>query len=1090
MYLLIAGIYLHDIGMQCDVTKFPVIKVKAIKLGAIFKLEFTSTNANQYSLPEQIEIRNNHHFLSAAWIDYAFNAPETTLGKSIQSVPNDLLLDLVDICKYHSKLNISECPLPFEIHPKGRKQLIATLVRFSDELDVDKSRVSIETVMNFSFEPENAYYWWLHHLTHIDITDNILVLKVSLHPTDYLIHGSFVKETYIENFGRKNKPVLDILKNNQIPISISADSDVKSYEYALKLPDEIVTVIQGMQNKEVVIRTINILDTKQLPNNQLRYYPKPKPYFAGRETELKDLKLAFEKSPFIFIEGGGGIGKTQFVAKFIEDQKVNEKVVWYECIPTSLPDDVIKGSGFEELLKGKEKTEREKFSAFKDKIEAYDLVVFLDNYQEVESIPAFKSFLDFINDYLRKGHLIVLGRDNIVTPQLQPRRIPIKGLGEDSLLHAQKLIEQSYPDLISTPTEELKKLCHTLKGYPLAVDLAIYLLSLKVTIDNILNVAVIEAQTEGSEIEKISNRLLNEIFTRPDASEDEREFLKLFSIFRGKIQLDEAQSVIPLAIFDIASRKLINRNLLEFNDGYLELHPLIREFCYDELVNKKEIHHKAAQYYIENRSDKWNPELEEKIFYHLSCSEQWIDISDTIIKSGKEFILHGFLDRLQQMITLVKTQNIFDPKFYIYEGDIAEIKGNWDTALALFEKTKQSSNEEVRIEGIIKYGEMLYRKGDVKEAQTFFDDAIVITKGIAYGKWNARALNDLGLVNMAFGNLKEAITLYNVALQIRLGLFEQEDISNSFINIGKTKDEFGLKIEALELYEMSLNICKKTFNKTGIANSFNSMAGIKADLGFKNEALQLYGNSLKIFEEVGNISGTSAVLNNIGSIKSDAGFKKEAIDLYERSLTIAREVGDKLGIATCLLNIGKAKAELGLKREALKYYERSLKIGNEIGSKSSIANSLNNIGGLKDELGLKKVAFEYYEQSLKIREEIGAKSGIANSLNNIGGFLYLNNGDIDRAILYLLRSFGLFKQMGVPEYRHPLDFLLTMRKKLGKIEFKELVLKAYKQLDEKLQTMINLDEIFGDPIKVKKIPGRNELCYCGSGKKFKYCHGK
>ena len=28
-----------------------------------------------------------------------------------------------------------------------------------------------------------------------------------------------------------------------------------------------------------------------------------------------------------------------------------------------------------------------------------------------------------------------------------------------------------------------------------------------------------------------------------------------------------------------------------------------------------------------------------------------------------------------------------------------------------------------------------------------------------------------------------------------------------------------------------------------------------------------------------------------------------------------------------------------------------------------------------------------------------------------------------------------------------------------------------------------------EPIHVKK-PGRNELCICGSGKKFKNCHGK
>jgi preprotein translocase subunit SecA len=28
------------------------------------------------------------------------------------------------------------------------------------------------------------------------------------------------------------------------------------------------------------------------------------------------------------------------------------------------------------------------------------------------------------------------------------------------------------------------------------------------------------------------------------------------------------------------------------------------------------------------------------------------------------------------------------------------------------------------------------------------------------------------------------------------------------------------------------------------------------------------------------------------------------------------------------------------------------------------------------------------------------------------------------------------------------------------------------------------------PVAVEKLPGRNEPCYCGSGKKFKLCHGR
>ncbi|HMF82480.1 MAG TPA: preprotein translocase subunit SecA [Acidimicrobiia bacterium] len=34
------------------------------------------------------------------------------------------------------------------------------------------------------------------------------------------------------------------------------------------------------------------------------------------------------------------------------------------------------------------------------------------------------------------------------------------------------------------------------------------------------------------------------------------------------------------------------------------------------------------------------------------------------------------------------------------------------------------------------------------------------------------------------------------------------------------------------------------------------------------------------------------------------------------------------------------------------------------------------------------------------------------------------------------------------------------------------------------------DEVVQQPVRVEKTPGRNEPCYCGSGKKFKHCHGR
>lgn len=52
MYLLLSGIYLHDIGMQCDVVKHPNLKSGAEKYGAKFNNNFESITSSAYNIEE------------------------------------------------------------------------------------------------------------------------------------------------------------------------------------------------------------------------------------------------------------------------------------------------------------------------------------------------------------------------------------------------------------------------------------------------------------------------------------------------------------------------------------------------------------------------------------------------------------------------------------------------------------------------------------------------------------------------------------------------------------------------------------------------------------------------------------------------------------------------------------------------------------------------------------------------------------------------------------------------------------------------------------------------------------------------------
>jgi len=248
MYLLLAGIYLHDIGLQCDVVKFPAIKARAEALGAQFDVEFTARTASGYSIDAQKAIRKNHQYLTAAWIDHANRTGENVLGPAAKTIPEDLVDDLMDICRHHAKLPITDCPLMFRFDPTRRKQLVAALLRFSDELDVDGHRVSIETVKNFRLDPRNSVYWWLHNRTKVVFSArNVILLTIRLHPDDAKQHGPFVHDAFITEFQTKNRPVLSVLARDGIPIVIGHDSKVVEHDRAEPLPLEILQALQGMQ---------------------------------------------------------------------------------------------------------------------------------------------------------------------------------------------------------------------------------------------------------------------------------------------------------------------------------------------------------------------------------------------------------------------------------------------------------------------------------------------------------------------------------------------------------------------------------------------------------------------------------------------------------------------------------------------------------------------------------------------------------------------------------------------------------------------------------------------------------------------------
>jgi hypothetical protein len=148
---------------------------------------------------------------------------------------------------YHTKLSILDCPIEFDQDPTGRKQLVAALLRFADELDIDSRRVNIHTVLAFSLDPQNSVHWWFHENIRVFLENGRVTIRTLLHPDDFKEYEPLAYDNSIGRFQRKNKLVMDVLNWYRHPAWISYMSKVVEAPYSPKLPVEITEVLDEMK---------------------------------------------------------------------------------------------------------------------------------------------------------------------------------------------------------------------------------------------------------------------------------------------------------------------------------------------------------------------------------------------------------------------------------------------------------------------------------------------------------------------------------------------------------------------------------------------------------------------------------------------------------------------------------------------------------------------------------------------------------------------------------------------------------------------------------------------------------------------------
>ena len=772
----------------------------------------------------------------------------------------------------------------------------------------------------------------------------ILIIPIIFCPCDFDAWGDLAKLQFFKpkgsEFGQpgmQNFTYADLIKFNERDGNLIPNPNIGRYHLQLvkKIEESYQKFnsepVNNLHEKPVIIKNINL--------NKLSDYPKPTVLFTGRTVEIQQFKKMFKSFRTFAIDGLGGTGKTQFVAKCIDENVLDkDNIIWLNGSAQSSFDVFVENSGYGSVLKGREKTDLALFSGFKDLIEKDKRVIFWDNFNDYED-TAFENFLSFAHTYLSKSTIILITKtepviDSITTMPI----IRLEGLNEYAFEYGKKL-QLSNSQYSILKDSDIEKICLAVDGHPLAIEFSLSLMSRGKSVDDII--LHLPELSGIKKVEEFSKRLFLDIFNHCSTSDEERECFLKCSVFKENITEDEIKYLNDgLDVYHLIDG-LIDKLLITSRNGFFEIHPLVRSFSYDKLQNKKVVHNKAALYFIALRKEFLSPSIEEKIFYHLSAAEEWELIADSIEKNGNTFIQQGQLNFLSDIMSKLRSFNVWRDIFNVFNGDIAQIKSEWNLAILYFEKASNSNLVIIKAEGMIKSGEILYRQGKLKESLVLFENAYDFTNMQNLIKEKARALNDIGLVQYDFSNFKLANKKFDEALKLRIDINDNEGAANTYNNIGNIFLSQSKYSKALEFYKKSIEIAGKIGDKIALALYSMNIANVLRRQNKLEEALVSNNYALTIYEEIGDKSGIAGYYNAIGAIDATEKHFEGALSKYTDALKVSLEINDKKNIGTAHHNIGALHCEYKNYNNALLNLYKSLKYDREIGNKNDEASVIN-----------------------------------------------------------------------------------------------------------------------------------------------------
>jgi len=628
---------------------------------------------------------------------------------------------------------------------------------------------------------------------------------------------------------------------------------------------------------------------------ELIHKPRPvNPNFVCRESEIQEIGELLNRNGYMFIEGMGGIGKTELATMYADTanydivQFVNYTDSLHETISMSLNFRNFDSLRFAEYMAvfGDEAKSR----IFTDKMtnlnrhgeEGHKILIIVDNFQSHDD--------DFDEFVLSKNyHVILTSREK--------HEGSVLDLTEMSINDAYLLFSKYYQQVINDEDIPIiHKIIDLVFGHTMTVMLvAAAIVPCRITPSEML------LQLENG----LGSHLQTPLKAKKDSKLREQALAKHIETLFDLSQLNENQSYI------LANLSLLPSAGMETKLFY-EL-ALYERYKGDEYDNYK------------NRDINW-------LINHRWVQEHYID-------NISHISLHGVIAEI--------AHRKFKPDGTMCSPFVVRLISSTDES---FNKTyKEISNSTELLKAASKrfIGDsnitsgLFYRLGrlcmvaaDYKGALDSYKRAVAICeKDDPHDQVVAKIYSNIGMIYHTMGDIKQAFEWYKKAVDI-LAINPADDITaTAYINMAALCNEAGDHNKALEYNEHALHIYQSiyAYDHPAIRMAINNIAATYDKQGQRGHAMVMYIHALGLTKGESELE-TATICGNIAQLLCDNADYLQAQDWNMRALEIRERVlgEEHPNTALSYSNIALMYHHLGDTTRAREWYGKAFRIFRKI----------------------------------------------------------------------------------------------------------------------------------------------------------------